>query len=200
VTVTQAIFNAPTLNEEARLLADHLPEGRAWSRKHREGSNIYGLIRSCARDFLIVQERIEALSREFHIPLSVDLLPEWEESVGIPDDCFQRLETLAERREAVIQRLRKVPIVTREEYRALLEDLTGLEIRVIPGAEIEVFPLEFPITFSATNARFKLYIEFPEKRKGFVYDFPIPFGGFRSDLAECVLRRISPANIFIYFR
>ncbi|MEM7523612.1 MAG: putative phage tail protein [Pseudomonadota bacterium] len=195
-----SIFTAPSQDETARQLADHLPTGRLWARKHREGSKINGLIRGCATAFNRVQQQIETLANEFHVPLSVDLLPEWEASVGLPDECLRDLETLAERREAVIQRLRKVPIVTREEYRTLLEELTGLEIRVIPGAQIEVFPLEFPITFSGTSARFKLYIEFPEKRTGFRYDFPVPFGGFRSDIAECVLKRISPSNVFIYFR
>lgn len=196
-----AIFKAPDLDTTTRQFADHLPEGRAWNNKINEDSIMYKNIKSLASAFNIVQQQIEEIATEFNINLTVDLLPDWEESVGIPDDCIFELESLEERRETVIQRLKKVPVVTKAEFEALALSL-GTEVTVTPGGSVEGFPLTFPFNFSSTFPKFRMFVYFPNgngDRLGFPYNFPLTFGSFNIDIIKCVFDKVAPASIEIIY-
>lgn len=184
-------FRAPNLSESARQLAEHLPQGRAWGNKHNPDANLHKLIRSMAASFNRVQQQIEKLSRELNLELTDDLLPEWETSVGLPDDCQGLGQTLQERRDAVISRLRRLPIVTKADFEVLGEELSGEQTVVTPGVEVDS-PID-------EHSRFKLYVSFPAQQLGFTYDFPVLFGGFRPDIVKCVFEKIVPANVVVIF-
>jgi uncharacterized protein YmfQ (DUF2313 family) len=182
-------FNAPSLLVSATQLAEHLPQGRAWGSKNIPDANLHKIIKSMAASFNRVQQQIELLSNELNIPLTNDLLPDWEASVGLPDDCQGIGQALAERRENVISRLRRLPIVTVADFEALGEELSGEPVTVIPGTDIDV-PLD-------RHSRFKLFVQFPNQVEGFIYDFEVPFGNFRSDIVQCVFEKIVPANVIV---
>lgn len=197
--VKETLFQAPTVEETARQLAGHLPEGRAWAAKTNVSSNTYALIQACAAALNRIQQQISELAMQHSIPMTSDLLPDWEKSVGIPDECLPVAESLAERRQNVIDRLRRAPIVTKAEFEALGEALIGEPITVTPGADAVVFPLSFPIVFASGPGRFQMFVTLPG-RTGFPYAFPIPFGLVRSELLECVFRKLVPANVTVNFR
>jgi uncharacterized protein YmfQ (DUF2313 family) len=182
-------FSAPSLLVTTGQLSEHLPQGRAWASKNIPTTNLHKLIRSMAASFNRVQQQIELLSTEFNIPLTNDLLPDWEKSVGLPDDCQGIGQALAERRENVISRLRRLPIVTVADFEALGEELSGEPVTVVPGTDIDN-PLN-------RHSRFKLFVQFPNQIDGFVYDFEVPFGNFRSDIVQCVFEKIVPANVIV---
>jgi uncharacterized protein YmfQ (DUF2313 family) len=190
-----SILDAPSVEETLQQISQHLPQGRAWGNKLVDGSNTYALLRSCAVAFNLIQEKIEELAREFNINLTEELLPEWETSVGLPDDCVQELNTLQEQRENVIFRLRKVPIVTKAEFEELGTALAGTTVTVTPGDEVDMT--------GTTESRFKLYVSFPVASTGFEYDFDVgppagfPLGGFRNDLVFCVFNKIVPASVVV---
>ncbi len=189
VLVPTTILDAPTLRNTLQQLSQHLPDGRAWGNKVVEGSNTFALLNSCAVAFNRVQIQIQKIADEFSIPMSEDLLPEWEESVGLPDECINTLATLAERRENIIFRLRRVPIVTKEEFETLGTALAGVTVTVTPGTEFDVSP--------DSQSAFKLYVTFPVSQTGFPYAFPLPFGGFQSAVVECIFNKIVPANVVV---
>ena len=184
------IFRAPLLDDTTRQLAQHLPQGRAWAYKLTEGTNTYGLIRSAAAAFNRVQQQIETLANQFDIPLTSDLLPNWEESVGLPDDCQSVGQDLTARRNNIITRLRRIAIVTKAEFEALGQELIGIPVTVTPGQEVDMPPTK--------HSRFKLYVTFPTAQsEGFPYSFPFGIGGFRSDVVECVFNKIVPASVLV---
>lgn len=187
-------FDAPTVEESGIQLANAMPRGRVWGKKDLPDTNIYKLIRSLAASFNLVQQQIELLAQEYQINLSVDLLPDWETSVGIPDECLMELDTLEQRRNAVISRLRGVPVVTKEEFEALGLELIDQEITVTDGWSFDTAN-NYPDTYS----RFKMYVQFPFAPTGFPYAFPLPFGRFRNDLITCVFDKIKPANTIIIY-
>lgn len=194
-------IKAPPLEKTADQLAVSLPEGRAWNAKTIPGTTIRSLIVGCASEFNIVQQQIEHMAREFNISLAVDLLPDWEASVGLPDACQIELTELAERRQAVIDRIKKVPVVTTADFEALILSLTGQVATVTPGAVFESFPLAFPLTFADSSPLFKLYIDIEDNiEAGFPYAFPFPFGTTTSGLIRCVLEQIIPANVILIIR
>jgi len=188
-SVSSGIFGTPDLATSSNQLAQHLPDGRAWSAKYIDGTNTRGLVRSVAASFNRVQQQIEALANEFNIPLTSELLPEWETSVGLPDECISQAQTLEERREAVISRLRRLPIVNRDDFQNLGFALTGVPTTVRPGIEVDLTIVK--------ETRFRLYVSFPTLANGFPFDFAFDFGSFRPDVVACVFRQIAPSNVIV---
>jgi hypothetical protein len=79
------------------------------------------------------------LAGEFNINNTVELLSDWETSVGEPDSCFDGvLGTLAQRRETVIEKLRKTPIVNLAEMQAYIDrKVPDIEVRLIPASTLQ---------------------------------------------------------------
>lgn len=192
-------FTAPTLEQTTRQLASNLPDGRCWEAKNLAGTNVYALISACGAEFREIQKQIETLAREFDVRLTDQLLPDWERSVGLPEECIGQFGTLVDRRNAVILRLRKIPFVTKQEFEQLAFDLTGLSVTLVPGAEIEIFPLSFPLPFAVGNSYFKLHVIFNDTIGGFPYLFALPFLRGPSQIIECVFRQIISATVLLIF-
>jgi uncharacterized protein YmfQ (DUF2313 family) len=193
-------FSAPSQEEAARQLVSTLPDGRVWHAKTAAGTNMHALVSACAAEFRQIQIQIETLAREFDVNLTDQLLPDWETSVGLPEECTGQLAALADRRKAVILRLRKIPFVTKADYEQLAFDLTGLSVTVTPGAELELFPLDFPIILASGNSYFKLYVTFNDAIGGFPYLFPFNFISTGDNIIRCVFEQIAPANVLIIFQ
>jgi uncharacterized protein YmfQ (DUF2313 family) len=193
-------FLAPSIEEAARQLASTVPDGRAWQAKNLQGTGMHAVVSACAAEFREIQIQIETLAREFDVRLSDKLLPDWEASCGLPEECIGQMASLEDRRNAVILRLRKIPFVTKQDYEDLAFQLTGLSVTVTPGAEIELFPLDFPIHFSSGNSYFKLYVTFNDAIGGFPYLFPFNFVSTGDNIIRCVFEQIAPANVLIIFQ
>ncbi len=184
------IFNTPDLDGTAREFARNLPSGRAWNNKTSIDSNLYKLIKSCAAAFNTIQTSINELATEMDINLTDDLLPDWEESVGIPDDCVFLLTTLADRRTAVIRRLRKAPVVTKAEFETLGNELTGSTVTVTAG-----------IDFIPAEDRFTMVVEVTGSGSIFAFPltFPAAFSSAGEATIECVFKKVAPAYVDIVF-
>lgn len=192
-------FTAPTQEEATRQLASVIPDGRAWQAKNLAGTNMNALISACAAEFREIQKQIETLAREFDVRLTDQLLPDWEKSCGLPEECIGPLASLEDRRNAVIIRLRKIPFVTKEELEQLAFDLTGLSVTLVSGADIEIFPLSFPAPFAVGNSYFKLHAIFNDTIGGFPYSFPLPFLRGPDQIVRCVFEQIISATVLLIF-
>ena len=189
------LFKTPTITEVNSLIASDNPQGAVWSSKSIPGSLVYAFIQSAGVTLNRLYQAIEVLSEELDINKAVALLPEWERDVGNPDECSDLAATLEQRRQRVIEKLRKTPIVSLAEFQilgeALLDDL-NVTFTVTPG-EIQDAP-------TITNAsRFRLYLNFAVANQGFPYAFPLVLGGFKSDLVFCVFEKLIPANVVLLF-
>lgn len=192
-------FTAPSQEEATRQLASVIPDGRAWQAKHLAGTNMNALISACAAEFREIQKQIETLAREFDVRLTDQLLPDWEKSCGLPEECIGQLASLTDRRNAVILRLRKIPFVTKEEFEQLAFDLTGLSVTILHGADVELFALDFPLRFATGNSFFKMHVVFNDVIGGFPYSFAFPFLRGPSQIVECVFRQIVSATVLLLF-
>lgn len=96
---------APPLTEANFLtsLQAYLPRGRAWPRDPERLSTqlLSGLAKSYAR----IHARCLQLLVDAFPATTVELLPEWEASVGLPDPCVGTLPTYRARIAAVVNRL-----------------------------------------------------------------------------------------------
>jgi len=205
MTTTIDIFRPPATEEDAgRILADHMPQGRAWDKKHFQGSNLNGLVRGLSSNFQSVQEKIFELVQEFDINNTVGFLDEWEKSVGIPDECIFQFTTISERQQRVIQRLRKTPIVTLAELQDYIDSFFPDDtITLSNGTALTSFEYDFEVDFLGDiNDKFiiKADVETESNVFGseFEYGFEFEFsGGPNTFLLECLLRNVIPANVAI---
>jgi hypothetical protein len=131
------IFTAPA--DSSQQMADSLPEGKAWGSKNVDDSNVRKLINALAVAPNAAQQQIQLLADEFNINKTVQLLPDFETSVGEPDSCSTGvLGSLAERRETVIEKLRKTPTVTLAEMQAYIDrKVPETEVRLIPASTLQ---------------------------------------------------------------
>lgn len=194
------IFKAPCCDGTQDQMAACLPVGRAWALKNVDDSNIRKLINCLSVAHNIVQQHVELLDDEFRILNTYDLLEDWEQSVGIPDLCISAATTLAQRRQAVIDRLRKQPIVTLSEMQAYVDALfPGVGIVLYPGHEYYTFEygFEIPILGSVSD-KFVLVATVPLTSDSFEYEFEMIFEGAPDvEKLVCLLDRINPANVYI---
>lgn len=192
-------FTAPTQAKATQQLASVLPDGRAWQAKHIAGTNMNALVSACAAEFREIQKQIETLAREFDVRLTDQLLPDWERSCGLPEECIGEMASLTDRRNAVLLRLRKIPFVTKAEFEQLAFELTGLSVTCVPGSETEIFPLAFPCPFATGNSYFKLHVIFNDTIGGFPYSFALPFLRGPDQIVRCVFEQIISATVLLIF-
>lgn len=92
---------ADLVTKYAKALSELLPTGKAW-----EAVRCSKLLDAMATEFSRVEEKINIfLKLELDPRLSTELLPDWEVTLGIPDECTPEDRTIEERREQVVQKL-----------------------------------------------------------------------------------------------
>ena len=163
-----------TNDQQTSLLAQCLPQGRAWNAKGDAETNLYKVLKSIATEINSLEAKIYEMVTEWNINNTTNLISEWETAVGIPDECRSRAEAIATRRADVLTKLRKVPITTIADYKALAEAVTGEPAAnwvIRPG--IDDFPAD-PLY------RFVLLITSPVQTSG-AFEYPLG-SGFESGI------------------
>ena len=200
MAVTKDIFKTPTQDGTTTQLAEHLPQGKAWEAKGVDGTNLRALVSGCAKPFNTTQKNIEVLCNEFNINTTTLLIDEWEESVGLPDDCLGPTSNLQLRRDAVIQRLRRTPFVTLQEMQDYVDELfPGAGIILFTGVEYYTFEYDFEMIFlGEIDEKFVIVAELPVQDPKFEYEFEYQFTGAADQTKlRCILERVLPANVLL---
>ena len=186
-----------------RILSQHIPSGPAWEAKSRPESNFYKVLRGLVKELSRVEAQIQNVADEHDINKTVDLLPEWEASVGIPDSCFTTSGSLAQRRTNVILKLGRLNGTATNQDFVDIAEILGFEVEVISGSSFSLFPLAFPLSFvvSPTVARFTMRVQVNNAPPSGVFPIPFPliFTGTNSNILECVFNILKPAVTVIDF-
>jgi uncharacterized protein YmfQ (DUF2313 family) len=129
---------------------------------------------------------------------------EWETSVGLPSECSGSPLTLAQRRQAVIERLRKTPIVTLSELQTFVNNaLPDITIDLYAGEDYTNYPVDFDPgeIYENVNKKFLIVGEIQLAGDTFEYTFELPFtGSINTTQLECVINKIIPADaLFITY-
>lgn len=198
-------FKAPGLDKTTEFLNRHLYDGRIWDRKNEPDSNIYKNNKALSAGFEKIREQVENYAFEMYIPQSTELLPEWEESVGLPDECLGISGSLEERRNAVIQRLSKIAIVTLQELQEYVSEIfPQVIIRLSPGQDHLSYPLSYPFSYwgGGNFRKFVLVVEYIKPLgAGYPAAYPFPYSrGVDEQKIECVLNKIIPADVVLFLK
>ena len=192
--------------EAARYLASHYPKGKLTAKRYLAGSVLNNLIVGCARFVSIVMGQIFDLAKNRDIDQADELLPEWEESVGVPEQIPRR-DDLDGRREAVRRLRSKVPVYNIQSGDRVVDAYTTIEefVRLTTGEVITIsksevgssFPVSFPIQFSFTGGRVNFFliigvlVEGTPANNQFPLTFPMSF--FDPSVPEATQDKIDKA-------
>ena len=187
----------------ARLLANLLPSGDAWP---EEPDSVQAqAIRALAQTFAALNERGNALIADAFPGTTVELLPEWERSLGLPDECSPLEPTVLMRQRAVVAKLlarggASIPAIT-AYARAATGDVIAIE-------QFAPFRADASLADDAADE-----VEWANawmvSLPGEVTEFPFladssyadePLDVFQQGVTECRLRQVAPAHTRMLFR
>jgi uncharacterized protein YmfQ (DUF2313 family) len=199
------IFDPQPIADQVDLASRHLPVGRVWDRSFDPESNLYKLLLGLSYEFFRIELLYKILAGELDIHQTVELISEWEKSVGLPDECMNIQGTVEERRAQVLQKFTNLGgVQTAEDFKRVAA-IFGYDIEVIPAAPGSTFPMIFPFKFwpDGAYAHHTMVVELPEDladAQVFPYAFPIVFADALPSFIECIFNKLAPANVRVIFK
>lgn len=191
-----------TLENMTNSLAQYLPNGFIWESKFVEGTNLRAFLKGLSGALINTECFLEIYSSQF-IPIdTVEFILDWEQALGIPDECFLGTGTNAERRADILIKLAQMGVQTEQDFLDLASTL-GVDITIENGPEVAAFPVSFPITLfkDSQESIFTIIVTFNVATgESFIYDFAITFGDIQKTKLECIFKKIIPTNYKIVFR
>jgi uncharacterized protein YmfQ (DUF2313 family) len=192
---------APVLTEDdfLALLQNLLPQGRAWPRD--DDATLTLVLRGIAKAQAEAHQRqIEALTDEFPVN-TIELLPEWEASLGLPDPCAGTGALVDERRAQVVARLKNSGGQSVAYFIQFALDL-GFAITVTEFTPSR-FGRAFGQPFGGEAWAHTWQVNAPQftvRYFSFGADvFGTPFADWDGDVLICELQRIKPAQTTLLF-
>jgi len=186
------------------ILSQHLPSGPAWEAKARPESNFYKILKGMVKEFSRIEAQIQGIADEHDIDQTLELLNEWETSVGIPDECFSTEVSLAQRRDNIILKLGALNGVASENDFINIANILGFDIEITAGSELaSLFPLSFPLPLFAdlNEARFTMRVQVNNLLPPGIFPIPFPVAitSESVNILECVFNLLKPAVSKINF-
>ena len=175
-----------------------LPRGPVWPRD--PASILSQVVASLMPTWARLAAADAALLVDAFPSSTVDLLPEWESTLGLPDPCAGPDPAIADRQAQVLARFatepgQSVPALT--AYAAAL----GIAITVT-----EFIPRRFGTAFGApmlgTAWAFAWQVNAPSltiTRRQFGQAFGLPYSVLSSTVLQCELERLKPAHTILVF-
>lgn len=180
-----------------QLLA-RLPRGAAWTR--RTDSVSAKVLLALASALARVDKAANAHIDELDPRSTILLLPEWEQQLGLPDDCAGSADTIDRRRAAVIAKLTASGGQSKSFFLELADRL-GYPITI---AEFRAYTCETSIDTPVYDEswHFAWRVNAPETTiREFTCDSACtdPLASWGNEVLECVFRRLKPAHTHIIF-
>lgn len=221
------LFKPLSLIDEQFLLASHMPQGRIFEEAFNIEDDFGKLLLAIATEFVRQQVLKEKTFIEMDINETEELLTEWEQSVGIPDDCFDINISISKRQNQVLQKFSKFGGVQLGADFIRVALSFGFVVEVKTGSNPGSFPLTFPIPFfldtkSVTHSFFIILIQSPidEENINFPIPFPYVFGDFidaaesegfpipfpftfnkgNKEFLQCMFDKLAPANVKVIIK
>lgn len=181
------------LEEVQQSLAAYLPGGPLWESAMIPGTNLNAVIAGTSGLLLDTEVFNQIYNSEF-IPSSegTSFLEDWEQAVGIPDDCFPGADEPSReiRRLHVLVKLASLGVQTAEDFERLADILGFSGVTVTSGID-EAIP--------EPEGQFTVVVKLPDEGIGFVYSFPIVFLSNQQTIIECLFIKLKPDNCAIQF-
>ena len=202
LTISTNSNNKEEYKRQAQILANYLPQGKAWDAKNIEESNLRKLLNAFGKEFVNIDESLKWLNRELNIRTTFDLLPVWEEAYGIPDDddIFTIKDKNIEERRFNLLFKELMNGADKAEDWEYLASLLGYKCKVYPASKVTKFPYTFPIQFW-DNSKYQINVDIYDVNPPatFPLQFPFTFGDNNIVLLQKIFRIIKPANCDVFY-
>lgn len=175
-------------------LAQYLPSGVLFANKNIKDSNFRKLLRGMAGELFRANGLLIDYSNEILPDKTVKFISEWEQALGIPDQCFSGAGAINERRRDILIKLSALGAQTAADFEAIAF-LFGQTVTVVGGKDPSVSPVITP----DKTARFTIVVQYAAS-SGFDYEFDFPFGFDDNSFLECIFNQIKPANCQVIFQ
>lgn len=201
-----AIFKRRDIEQYTDSLAAYIPGGELFAAKSISGSNLRSMLRGLAWEMYRANGYLREYANDAIPDRTYHLIDEWEEALGIPDECFSGSGTIDERREAVLLKLAALGIQTADDF-VNLAQMLGYVVTIESAVGYATFPLTLPFILlgSAKEARFTIVVSYATGGDVFppaTLPLTLPFilGGADLGILECLFRKLKPANCNLIFR
>ncbi len=191
-----------TTNQQTDILARYLPNDRLHVGKYLEDDPLRKILIGLAAIWLDQRELINLLFDEWLPSTTEVFLEEWEDTLGIPDDCFDVAATSEERRQNILLKLTGLNATTKEQFEALA-DILGIDINVKTGFDEATIPQTIPfIILSDDELGYTIIVEVENQTNEATIPQTIPFTIQESSTAilECLFNKLKPANTQVIFK
>lgn len=198
------LIRTKSVEDSTDSLVSFLPGGRPFLAARLSNTKLRSLLTGLATELLRVDGTTNEIGREHDITATTQLIEEWERALGIPDSCFSGTGDLATRREHVRIKLAAMGLQSEQDFIDLAA-LFGYTVQITAGADRGLFPfiLAFPIFFFAApqDARYTqiVTIATTDTPNVFALDFPIRFGSSITNIIQCLMSKLVPANVNLVF-
>ncbi len=199
MTIKQ-LFDPASVEDQQFLLASWCPDGNFWEKTFDISDPLGGLLLGLAMEFYRFQVLERKLFGEMDIRDADELLVDWEQSVGIPGECFNNVADIATRRVQVEQVFSKFGGVQTAADFVRVGAAFGHDLIVIPGSTAGEFPLAFPFVFFDTDKDYThtIFIQVNNdltSESDFPILWPIPFSSGGATFLQCIFETLAPANV-----
>jgi uncharacterized protein YmfQ (DUF2313 family) len=183
----------------AALLTKLQPTGDAWPTD--ADSVLQQSLAALAEPFSYVNARANNLVTDAFPSSTVELLPEWEASLGLPDSCTPLGATIQQRQRAVVAKLvgrggQSVPyfisVAAALGYTITITQFTAFTFGMPFGLPLAGLPWSFTWQVNAASITIQHFL--------FGHDaFGQPFETFGNNVLICELTKIAPAHTTLIF-
>lgn len=191
-----------TQTQQADILAQYLRDDNLHEAKNRDGSTLRKILIGLASEWLNFRSKINEVSNEYNPKTTTKLIEEWEQFVGIPDNCIPVASTIEQRRLNVLLKLAGINATTEAQFKNVASIL-GYNIEVSNGVSTSTFPLTLPfLLISEASAPFTIVITLPSsiQPNGFTLTFPFTLTSQQPAILDCLFNKLKPANTQLFFR
>ena len=191
-----------TQPQQADILAQYLRDDNLHEAKNRDDSTLRKILLGLASEWLNFRNKINEVVNEYNPQKTTALIQEWEEFVGIPDDCIPVASTIEQRRLNVLLKLAGINVTTEKQFKNVASIL-GYNIEVSNGVSTSTFPLTLPfLLISEASAPFTIVITLSSsiKPSGFPLTFPFTLTSQQPAILDCLFNKLKPANTQLFFR
>ncbi len=197
------LFTPHTIDQHTQSLADYMPNGELFLAKNINNSNFRQLLKGWSYELQRLEATLIEVAQEYDPNTTNDFIAQWEQTVGIPDDCFTNETDIVTRRNQVLFKLRAEGANTPQDFIDLAA-LLGYTITISWPAEVEFFPpYDVPIN---------LITGVPESRYVWIvtgvglipnlppYNVPFSLISSQQSVLICAFNKLKPAHTKIIFK
>ena len=191
-----------TQTQQADILAQYLRDDNLHEAKNRDDSTLRKILLGLASEWLNFRDKINEVADEYNPQKTTALIQEWEQFVGIPDDCIPVASTIEQRRLNILLKLAGINATTEKQFKNVALIL-GYNIEVSNGVSTSTFPLTLPfLLISEASAPFAIVITLSSsiQPSGFVLTFPFTLTSQQPAILDCLFNKLKPANTQLFFR